>query len=415
VSRARFHGNRIVGACFVIQGAIIGSMFAYGVFFRELELAFGWSRAMISAASSLAFVVMGVLAIAAGKLNDQIGPRVLISVSALCFGIGYASMSRMQAPWELFVYYGILAGIGYSTHDVVTLSTIARWFVRRRGAMTGIAKVGTGVGQLLIPMAAAALIAAFGWRNAVFVIGAAAMLLLVAAAQFMRRDPRSLGQFPDGIDPGSGEPPGAARESGMTLSDAAATRQFWILCAAQLAVFFCLLTVMIHVVPYATDRGIAAGVAATILSTIGAVSIAGRLTIGTLADRLGGKRALMACFAILTISLVVLQSSQVTWMLFFFAVIYGFAHGGFFTVMSPTLAEYFGTGSHGVIFGIVLFSGTIGGAIGPILAGRLFDTSGNYDVVFLILTGFSLLGLLLTFALPPLRREITSPRGEAGR
>ncbi len=373
----RFDGYRIVTASFVIQGVVIGAMFAYGVFFRELEVEFGWSRAMISGASSLSFVVMGVLAIVAGRLNDQIGPRILITVSALCFGVGYAAMSRLEAPWELFLFYGLLAGIGYSTHDVVTLSTITRWFVRRRGAMTGIVKVGTGVGQLLVPVIAAALIAAFGWRNAVFIIGAASLLILVAVAQLMRRDPRSIGQHPDGVAIETASAPMGARETGMNVAEAAGTRQFWILCAAQLTIFFCLLTVMIHIVPHATDLGIAPTVAATILSTIGAASIAGRLTIGTLLDRLGGRRSLGICFVILLASFVWLQSAESTWMLFFFAVVYGFAHGGFFTAMSPTLAEFFGTGSHGVIFGIVLFCGTIGGAAGPLLAGTLFDTSGS--------------------------------------
>lgn len=413
MTKGRFDGYAIVASCFVIQGATIGSMFAYGVFFRELEMEFGWSRAMISGASSLALVIMGVFAIAAGKLNDQIGPRVLISVSALCFGIGYASMSRLQAPWELFLFYGVLAGIGYSTHDVVTLSTIARWFVRRRGAMTGIAKVGTGVGQLLVPVIAASLIAAYGWRTAVFIVGAGAMLLLVVAAQLMRRDPCSVGQHPDGVAIERGQLTTASREIGMPLGDAAGTRQFWILCAVQLAVFFCLMTVMIHIVPHATDRGVAPAVAATILSTIGAVSIAGRLTIGTLIDRLGGRRSLRTCFAVLLASFVLLQIANTTWMLFLFAAVYGFAHGGFFTVMSPTLAEFFGTGSHGVIFGIVLFSGTIGGATGPLLAGSLFDITGSYDVAFLILSGFCLLGLLLTFALHPIRAAITLPVRES--
>ncbi len=399
----RFDGYRIVAASFVIQGVVIGAMFAYGVFFRELEAEFGWSRATISGASSLSFVVMGVLAIAAGRLNDQIGPRILITISALCFGVGYAAMSRLESPWELFLFYGLLAGIGYSTHDVVTLSTITRWFVRRRGAMTGVVKVGTGVGQLLVPVIAAGLIAAFGWRNAVFVIGAASALILVAVAQLMRRDPRSIGQHPDGVAIETARAPMGAREIGMSVAEAAGTRQFWILCAAQLTIFFCLLTVMIHIVPYATDLGIAPAVAATILSTIGAASIAGRLTIGTLVDRLGGRRSLGICFVILLASFVLLQLAESTWMLFLFAVIYGFAHGGFFTVISPTLAEFFGTGSHGVIFGIVLFCGTIGGAAGPLLAGTLFDTTGNYEMVFLILTGFCLLGLLLTAALGPMK------------
>ena len=99
MNQRRFDGYRIVAACFVIQGTIIGSMFAYGVFFPELEAEFGWSRALISGASSLSFVVMGVLAILAGKWNDTIGPRVLITVSALVFGIADAtSISRDAAP-----------------------------------------------------------------------------------------------------------------------------------------------------------------------------------------------------------------------------------------------------------------------------------------------------------------------------
>jgi len=407
VNRKRFHGYRIVAACFVIQGVSIGGMFAYGVFFGELENEFGWSRAIISGASSLAFVIMGVLAVVAGRLNDRIGPRILIATSAVLFGAGYALLSRVQTPWELFLFYGVLTGMGYSAHDVVTLSTVARWFVRRRGAMTGIAKVGTGVGQLLVPVIAATLIATYGWRSAAFVIGTASLLILVVAAQLMRRDPRSVGQYPDGVEMAIGRAPVDSRETGMTLAEAAVTGQFWILCAIQLTVFFCLMTVMIHIVPHATDQGVAAPVAATILSTIGAISIAGRLTIGTLSDRLGGRRSLTICFVVLLASFVLLQFSETTWMLFLFAAIYGFAHGGFFTAMSPTLAEFFGTGSHGVIFGIVLFSGTIGGAIGPLLAGSLFDMTGSYEVVFLTLTGSCLLGLLLTFALRPMKPRVT--------
>ncbi len=409
----RFGGYRIVAACFVVQGVVIGSMFAYGVFFPHFEAEFGWSRATISGASSLAFVVMGVLAIAAGKLNDSIGPRVLIAVSALFFGVGYASLSALQAPWELFLFYGILVGVGYSTHDVVTLSTIARWFVRRRGTMTGIAKVGTGIGQVLVPSIAAALIAMLGWRSAAFIMGVVSLVLLLAAARVMRRDPHSVGQHPDGDPVPEGGGSGDRRESGMTLGEAAATRQFWILCAVQLAVFFCLLTVMIHIVPHATDQGAAPAVAATILSTIGAVSIAGRLTIGTLIDRLGGRRSLAICFAVLLASLLLLQVAEVTWMLFVFAAIYGFAHGGFFTVMSPAVAEYFGTGSHGVIFGIVLFSGTIGGAVGPLVAGGLFDSTSSYDTAFLILAGFSVFGLIVTAGLPSTRSRAAGPARES--
>jgi MFS family permease len=402
VKPRRFHGYNIVAACFVSQGVMIGGMFAYGVFFAELESEFGWSRATISGASSLSFMILGLLGIVAGKLSDHIGPRLLMVLSAVFFGVGYSLLYVIEAPWQLFLFYGVLVGIGYSTHDVVTLSTIARWFVRRRGMMTGIAKTGTGTGQLLVPLAAASLIAAYGWRTAALVVGLVSLLILLVVAQAMRRDPQSMGQHPDGIEIGDDGARGTAVEIGLTLAEAVVTRQFWILCVVQLSVMYCLMTVMIHIVPHATDLGVAPAVAATILSSIGAVSIAGRLTIGTLADRLGGRRSMMICFGILLASFALLQSFEMTWMLFVFAAVYGFAHGGFFTVMSPTLAEFFGTGSHGVIFGIVLFSGMVGGAVGPLLAGFLFDTSGTYEVVFLILTGFATLGLLMAFVLRPL-------------
>jgi MFS family permease len=118
---------------------------------------------------------------------------------------------------------------------------------------------------------------------------------------------------------------------------------------------------------------------------------------------------------ILLSSFGLLQFAESTWMLFLFALVYGFAHGGFFTVMSPTLAEFFGTGSHGVIFGVVLFCGTIGGAAGPLLAGTLFDTTGSYETVFLILTGFCLLGLILTAALQPIKTPGTVAAGDSMR
>jgi MFS family permease len=156
--RARyFYGYNIVGACFVIQAVSIGAMFTYGIFFKQFQADFGWSRATISGALSLAFLIMGAVGILAGRLNDRIGPKVLIVVSGFSLGLGFMLMSRLQAPWQLYLLYGVLAGIGFSTHDVITLSTVARWFVKRRGMMSGIVKVGTGTGQVLVPPFAAAI------------------------------------------------------------------------------------------------------------------------------------------------------------------------------------------------------------------------------------------------------------------
>ena len=398
-----FYGYNIVASGFVIQAVCIGAMFTYGVFFKEFQAEFGWSRAMISGASSLAFLIMGTFGILAGRLNDKIGPRVIIMASGTSLGLGYFFMSRIQAPWQLYLVYGLLVGIGFSTHDVITLSTVARWFVKRRGMITGIVKVGTGLGQLIVPLVATALIAGYGWRISYIILGAVVLVTLVAVAQILRRDPQEMGLLPDGESDGPDHVGNGSKEQGVPLRTAVLTRQFWTMCVTEFALFFCMLTMIVHIVPHAMDLGLPSGTAAGVLSTIGGVSMLGRVVMGTANDRIGGKRSLIICFVVLLCGLIWLQVAGDAWMLFLFAVIYGFAHGGFFTVMSPTVAELFDTGSHGVLFGIILFCGTIGGAIGPLLGGYIFDLTGSYQTLFFVLTGVTVIGFVLIIMLRPLQ------------
>jgi len=400
-----FYGYNIVAAGFIIQAVCVGAMFTYGVFFKEFQAEFGWSRAAISGASSLAFLMMGLVGVIAGKLNDRIGPKVIIMASGISLGIGYLLMSRLQALWQLYLLYGVLVGIGFSTHDVITLSTVARWFIKRRGMMTGIVKVGTGSGQFLVPLIATLLLAAYGWRNSYLIIGAVALVIFVAVAQVLSRDPQGIGLLPDGDSNESCDNGIRSPEESVALRAAARTGQFWILCIAEFAIIFCLLTVMVHIVPHAMDLELTPTAAVGVLSTIGGVSMLGRIVIGTANDKIGGKRSLVICFILLLCGLFWLRVADEAWMLFLFAVIYGFAHGGFFTVMSPMVAEFFGTGSHGVLFGIVLASGTMGGAAGPLMAGYTFDVTGSYRTAFIVLTLLAVIGFVPIMLLQPPREE----------
>lgn len=399
-----YYGYNILAASFIMQGICYGAMFTYGVFFKEFQTEFGWSRTMISGASSFAFLIGGAFGIPAGRLNDKIGPKALSVVISILFGLGYLLLSRLQTPWQLYLIYGLPVAVGFGAFDVITLSTVSRWFVRSRGMMSGVVKVGTGSGQVLMPLFAAALIAAYGWRSTYIILGVVIIVLLVAAAQVMRHNPREIGLLPDN-DPyepstlGSG-----SRDPGMPLKEIFRTKQFWAINLAEFCSFFCLLTIVVHIVPHAIDLGLAPGTAAGVISAIGGMSIVGRFVLGSAYDRIGGKRSLMICFIILFCSFIWLQVAGSAWMLFLFAVVYGFAHGGLFTVVSPIVAELFGTGSHGVLFGIVLFSGNIAGAISPILAGLIFDVMGSYRIIFLMLIVVAATGFVLVSLLRPLRK-----------
>lgn len=396
-----FYGHIIVAASVAIQLICVGTYFTYGIFFKHLLNEFGWSRAMISGASSVTMLFVGLMGIFSGRLNDRLGPRVIMAVSGIFLGGGYLLMSLLQAPWQLYLFYGVIIGTGMASHDIVTLSTVARWFVRRRGMMTGIVKVGTGAGQLIVPLIVAVLIASYGWRDSYVIIGVAALILFVLLAQLFRRDPQQMGLLPYGADrtkPAASD----SAEPGLSLREVTRTRQFWTICLAYFSTIYCLLTIIIHIVPHATDIGISEASAAGVLSTIGGVSMAGRFVMGTASDRIGSKRAWIICFIILMASFIWLHVAGELWMFYVFAVVYGFGHGGCFVVLSPLAAGLFGTRAHGVIFGIIYFAGTLGGAVGPLLAGHIFDITQSYQIVFWILLILSAIGLISISTVKPI-------------
>ena len=158
---------------------------------------------------------------------------------------------------------------------------------------------------------------------------------------------------------------------------------------------------MVHIVPYGIDQGLTPARAVTVLSIIGGCSIVGRILLGSMFDRMGAKRSLMSCFLLLVGTLIFLRISDIPSWLLLFAPVYGIAHGGFFAIASPSVAHYFGMRSHGMIFGIVLFFGTLGGTIGPLMSGWSFDVTGSYNITFIVLIGFAILGLILSSALNP--------------
>ena len=387
-----FYGYAIVVVAFMIQAVGWGVFNSMGVFFKPFMDEFGWPRALISSAFSLAMLVCGMSSILQGRLSDRFGPRIVMAVGGAILGIGYLLMSRVSHFWHVYLYCTVIIGFGISGTDVVMLSTTSRWFVRFRGLVTGIAKVGTGVGMLIMPLLLNELMGRYGWRSTFFSIGILSLLIYICLAQFLVRDPGKMGLQPDNERKNS-HVPGPEPEKGFTTRQAIGTLSFWTICTAYILAVFCLATMLLHVVPHVIDLGFSSTKGAWILSSVGAVSILGRFVMGGFADRIGTKSVLVISFMCLTMGLFWLQISDRFWMMVVFASLHGFAHGGFFAIVAPIIAEYFGTRSHGELFGIVTFVSTFGAAVGPVLAGFVFDANGSYQIVFRILAGVSVVGL----------------------
>jgi len=395
-----FYGYIIVLVGFGIQAVGWGVYSVFGVFFTPLLIEFGWTRVTISGATSLSFLLLGFFTIIAGRLGDKFGPRVVMVGCGLFLGLGYLLMSQVSTIWQLYLFYGLIVAIGTSGLDVLPLSTVARWFVKRRGMMSGILKAGTGAGVLLMSIVASGLIVSYGWRTSYLILGSAAFAFIVLAAQFLRRDPGQKGLVPYGADE-AGAADLNATEVGFSLREAIHLRQFWMLCALCVSTFFCIDTIMVHIVPHGVDLGFLAANAATILAVIGGVSMVGRVVMGSAGDRIGSRLAISVCFPIMAVALFWLQIAQELWMLYLFAAVYGFAHGGFFALLSPLVAELFGLGSHGVIFGIVIFSGALGGSLGPVLVGYIFDVTNSYQLGFLVCALLAVISFILALLLRP--------------
>jgi len=377
----------VFGAC-LTQFTVIGWVVSYGLFFKTFETEFGWSRTLLSGGFSLAFLVMGLLAAFGGQLSDRYGPRLVLAFTGTMCGLGFILLSQMNHAWQLLLVFGLFIGTGMSTHDVVTLSTIARWFKNRRGVMTGIVKVGTAAGQFTIPPIAAVLLITYGWRSTFMIMGFTAIILLLFAAWAIKApSTKTNTNTPDTM-------------SGYSFAEARRTPIFWIICAIEFLFLPSLATIPLHIVVHGMDLGMTTTVAAALVSTMAASSVLARLAVGSFFDKVGGKVTIILCLVTLLGSLLALLAIDTPNPLFAVMVVYGFAHGGLFTVMSPTIAEYFGLKAHGTLFGSIIFFGTISAATAPILAGYIFDTTGSYSMMFRILIVMASLGLILTLMLP---------------
>jgi len=395
-----FYGYVIVLAAFCSTVVIWGIFYSFGVFFEPVLREFGWTRAVTSGAYSLCMALHGLLAIGMGRLTDRFGPRLVITACGLFFGLGHLLMSQISAAWQLYLFYGVIVSIGLSASFVPTTSTIARWFVKRRGMMTGIVVGGMGLGTMFIPPLVSRFISIYGWRTSYIIVGSVAMVLVILVAQFLRRDPGQMGLSPYGENEVKQERL-TFQAMGLSFQEAIQTRQLWLLCAIYFCFWFSLSTIFVHIVIHATGLGISAANAAIILAVIGGVKIPGTLIIGSSADKIGNKLGLIICLVLISTALFWLMAARGTWMLYPFAAILGFAYGGVATLMSPVVAELFGLSSHGVILGFIFFIDCLGGAIGPVLAGRIFDITGSYQWAFLICAALSVIALILTSLLRP--------------
>jgi MFS family permease len=394
-----YYGYFVALSSFMIILMGWGIFSIYGVFFNPLSEEFGWSRAITSGAYSLSVLISGILGMVAGRLSDKLGPKKVIILCVVMLALGYFLMSTVQNIWQFYLFFGFMIAFGISGCWSPPVSTVSRWFVGRRGLMTGIVSGGISIGVLVLSPVGTYIIGVYGWRVSYIIIAVAILIIALTAAQFIKKSPQEMALSAYGEAKLSSIPLDIISKG--SLKSYIRTSQFWMVCLIYVCFGFAQLTIMVHIVPDAIGKGISALNSAGILSTIGIVSMIGRIVMGIFADRVQGKSATIFSLSVLLIALVWLLQAESLWKIYLFAVIFGFGYGGM-SCLQPLLAvELFGIYTVGVITAIFSFGFNIGGAIGPVLSGYIFDVNKSYHWAFIICIILIALALVFSFCLKP--------------
>ena len=367
----------IVLALFVVTYGISTPLAAYGVFLPVLAETFGWSRGAIATALSINLLLGGVAGFVIGALADRHGPRVMLVVTVALAGAAFALVSTVSALWQLYVFVGVLGGIGMSSFYLLAAATVAHWFDERRGLALALVLVGFNLGYITAGPLAAWLITRLGWREAYALLGSACGLLTLGAA-FTVRLPRAaeahaLHRAVVGATAGS-----PASRSGMTLRAALADPRQWFLNLSWFLLGGLALMVSVHVVPFARDQGVSLAAASLALTAYGIGSVSGRLTAGAVSEQIGAHTTIRLGYLLQIVSLAALLWVPSREALLLSLALFGAGFAASDTMVTKVIPDVFGVRAIGAIMGVLTLGWRIGAALGPALAGFVYDATGSY-------------------------------------
>lgn len=396
-----FYGWVNVALFFLISLATWGPQYSFGVFFKPLAEEFGWTRAQISGAMTTNLIVGGVLGFLVGTLADRYGPRKIMYGVALLIGGGYLSLYWLSSLWQLYLFFGLLVGIGLSAAYIVPAATVSRWFIAKRGLALGITMTGMGLTQIIIPPTIAASINNVGWRNTYAIIGISVLVLLLFLASFLRKTPEDYGLQPDGIPGTQAQKTGKAVSlpEGFTLNQSIRLPSFWILFSIWIVLALPGFLTLVHVVPLVTDVNpdIDVKTAATVISFIGIAGIGGRFFFGYASDRWGCKTTTALCLAAMSISMVEMMFAHRLTSFYIAALVFGASYNGADTATIRMAGDFFGRRSIGAIMGLTGLGFRIGASSGALVGGIIYDITGKYQVSFATAALCASVGVFLVF------------------
>jgi MFS family permease len=402
------HERRRVGvlvATFVTLGLAYGFWYAYSVFLVAFLREFGWSRSTVAGAFSLLVMVHGLSGPLLGWLVERVAPRVVIAAGGVVLALGLLAAAHIAAVWHLYLTLGLLAAAGVSAAGWVPAVVLIRgWFPTQVGTAIGIASGGIGVGIFALVPITQLLIDWLGWRWALRVLAVVIAAWVVPATLWLVRGaPRPPTSVGPALAPGAAP---AARRPHWTLQAALGSWRFWTTGAVFFAGSAATQMLLVHQVAYLVDHGVPALVGATVVSVVGACSVAGKAGWGTLSDRIGRELTYSLAFGCVTLSvgwLALAGALPGTPLPYVYAVFIGVGYAATAPLTPAVASDLFGGPRFARIFGMLHLANSMGGALGAWVAGVIFDATGGYAFALPIAAAMAMLAPALLWVVAPRR------------
>jgi len=383
------------------------------VFIEPISAEFGWSLGTVSFAVTVNFLLYGLVAPFGAALMEAFGVRRVVAGALVLLALGMALITVISQPWQLILFWGVFLGVGAGCLALVLGSIVAnRWFVQRRGLVTGIFSAGSATGQLLFLPTLARLSTEHGWRTASLLLSAVALLIVPLVLLVLRERPSEVGVLPYGAPAGWTEPvalhdggAGPAKVAMIRLREASRTRAFWLL---FVTFFICGWStnglIGTHFIPAAHDHGLPPTSAAALLAFVGLFDLVGVIGSGWFTDRYDPRYLLFVYYGLRGVSLLIVHlvwAPTVQAPMFFFVVLYGLDWAA---TVPPTMAlcrECFGLQRSSVVFGWVYAAHMIGAGVSAGLAGWIRQSTGSYDIAWWSTGVLAVIAAAMVLAIPP--------------
>jgi MFS transporter, OFA family, oxalate/formate antiporter len=371
----------------ILMNLALGSLYAWSVFVPPLEREFGWTRAQTSWVYTIAIVCFALTFIFAGRLQDRKGPRICALLGGMLVSAGFVLASFTSSLVMLYVFYGVIVGIGNGFGYSTPMPVASKWFPDRRGLVVGLMVGGYGGGQAIFgTLASGWLVPSVGWRTTFLILGAVFFVMTMTGTMLIRNPPA--GYQPPGWSPAQA----ATARADFTTREMLSTPAFYFLWVA-----YCLGTTagqmtISQLVPFARSAGLGASVATISLIVSSCGNAGGRIFSGWLSDALGRLPTIktMVLVSAAAMPALFLWRANVVAFYALVAIVY-WCYGTQLSVFASTTADYYGTKHLGLNYGMLFTAWGAAGILGPAIAARVYDRFGDYRYAFFAASAFALI------------------------